>query len=249
MIHDLLRDTAEPALLAGPFAHLLVEGSESGFIRVQRRHVLHAPADYLHVAISDGVLERGTALLALDDHLNPTRHPLHLRDPGDSSDPKQRIGVGLLDLGVFLSDGEDALVAGDRGFDRLERHLPTGGDRRRHGGERDGAPKRNHRKADSFAQRAIHCLRIAVGFFGRCVGPVLVRADLLHLVIRFVSVVQLVVERLAFFAHSVFPGLSGASTIFSSVARNPQLRRSHITVHYGRLHQLEREGARARSSA
>jgi hypothetical protein len=98
MIHDLFRDTAEPAQLGGSLTHLLVEGSESGFLRVQRRHVLHAPADDLHVAVLDGVLEGGTALLALDDHLDPTGHALHLCDPGDRSDAEQCIGVGFLHL-------------------------------------------------------------------------------------------------------------------------------------------------------
>ncbi len=86
VIDDLLRDSAKTAQLGRSLAHLLVERGERRLIGIERRHVVHAPADDLHVPVLERVLERRASDLALDHHLDAAGHPLHLGDPRDRSD-------------------------------------------------------------------------------------------------------------------------------------------------------------------
>ena len=171
VIHDLLRDSAKTAQLGRSLANLLVERGERRLIGIERRHVVHAPADDLHVPVLDRVLERRTSDLALDHHLNAAGHPLHLSDPRDRADAVQGVGVRDLDVGILLGDREDALVSGDGRLDRLQRHLSTGRDRRRHCRERHRPAEGQHREAGSLREGGSILLFLPVGaVLGRAVG-------------------------------------------------------------------------------
>ena len=66
------------------------------------------------------VLERGRALLALEQQLHAAEAALDLADPGDHAHRVEDLGRRLVGV-VALGDGEDQPVAFEGGLDRPQR--------------------------------------------------------------------------------------------------------------------------------
>ncbi len=95
----------------------------------------------LQVAVGRGVLERGGALLALEQELHAAQAALDLPDAGDDAHRVEDVGRRLVGV-VALGDGEDEPVALERGLDGAQRARPAGGDRRGQAREDDRPAQR-----------------------------------------------------------------------------------------------------------
>jgi hypothetical protein len=117
LVHDLLGEAAALAELRGALARLLVEGLERRVLLVERQHLVGRDGHGLHVPVVGRVLQRGRALLALEEELHAAEAALHLPDAGDHADGVEHLGRGLVGV-VALRDGEDEPVALERRLDR-----------------------------------------------------------------------------------------------------------------------------------
>ena len=96
------------------------------------------------VALGRGILERGRALLALEQQLHATQSTLDLADPGNDAHRVQDVRRRLVGI-VTLRNGEDETVALQRRFDRAQRPRSPGRDRGRETRKDHGPAKREDR--------------------------------------------------------------------------------------------------------
>ena len=119
-MHDFLGQPAALAELGGALADLLVERDERRVVLVDRRHLLDRHDDGAEVAVGRRVLERGRALLALEQELHAAEAALDLPDAGDDAHRVEDVGRRLVGV-VALRDGEDEPVALERRLDGAQR--------------------------------------------------------------------------------------------------------------------------------
>ena len=162
LMHDLLGEAAPLAELRGTLADLLMERDEGGVLLLDGGELLDGDDDRREVALGGVVLERGGALLPLEEELHPAQAPLHLPDAGDHAHRVEDVGVGLLGV-VALGDGEDETVALEGGFDGTQGPRPTRRDGGGEAGEDHGAPEREDREGLARAHDR------AAGWDGKCV--------------------------------------------------------------------------------
>src|SRR5439155_20095577 len=110
-----------------------------------RLHLVYRHHDRAQIALGRGVLEGGSALLALEEQLYAAETALNLTDARDDThrveDVRRRF-VGI----VALRDGEDEPLAFEGRFDSPKRSRPTRGDRRSQPRKNDGSPEWKNRK-------------------------------------------------------------------------------------------------------
>ncbi len=158
LVYDLLGQSAPFAELGGPLAELLVERDEGRVVLVDRLHLLDRHHDGAEEALGGVELERGGALLTLEQQLNAAKAALDLADAGDDAHRVQDVRRRLVRV-VALSHGEDQPLALEGRLDRAERPRPPGGDRHRQPREDDRAPEGENWK--SLA--SCHCLLFGSG--------------------------------------------------------------------------------------
>ena len=146
LVDDLLGQAAPLAELGGALAESPCgarrtpgRSRSSGFISSTGMH------DGAEVALGRRVLERGRALLALEQELDAAQPALDLADPRDDAHRVEDVGRRLVGV-VALGDGEDEPVALERRLDRAKRARPARRDRRGEAGEDDRSAQRENRE-------------------------------------------------------------------------------------------------------
>jgi hypothetical protein len=140
-VDDLLGEAATLAELRRPLADLLVEGGEGGIVVVHGIHLLDRHHDGGEIVVRRRVLERGGALLALQQELHAAEPALDLADAGDDAHRVEDLGRRLVGV-VALRDGEDESVALERRLDRPQRPRTSRRDGRGEPREDDRPPQR-----------------------------------------------------------------------------------------------------------
>ena len=144
-MHDFFGQSAPLAELGGALAELLVERDEGRIVLVDRLHLLDRHDDGAEIAFGGRVLERGRALLALEQQLNAAKAALDLADARDDAHRVEDVRRRLVGV-VALRDGEDEPLALERRLDGAKRSRPAGGDRRGQARKDDGPPQRENGK-------------------------------------------------------------------------------------------------------
>ena len=143
---DLVREPGLFTQLTCALAGLAEQCDEGRIVRLDRRlfHRLHD--DRFDVSGTLGVLQRGSALLAVQDQLHAAQPALHLPDPRDRAHAVQQGRGHRVDI-FALGDGKDQPGLGlERGLDGPQGGGPARADRGGHAGKQHHVPQRQDRE-------------------------------------------------------------------------------------------------------